>query len=173
FMNTEDGNLSRQRASARSKVMAEHAGSPPRAMSLHDRANWSQAVIFLRGNPASRGETFEREWLGFLGGGKFGEGKSPRLSLAERIAEPANPLTARVMVNRVWAWHFGAPLADPGDFGPQTPRPELLELLDTLAVHFRGTGGSVKELHRLVLGSRAFRLESEGPEANDAIDQAN
>ncbi len=173
FMDVEDGNKRRGRLSAMSKLMAEHPGSPPRAMSLRDRKNWSEAVIFLRGNPGNRGETFEREWLGFLGGGKFEEGKSPRLSLAEKIADPANPLTARVIVNRVWAWHFGAPLVDPGDFGPQTPRPELLELLDTLALYFQEKGGSLKELHRLLLGAKAFRLAAAGPAENDAIDQAN
>ena len=173
FMNTEDGNQNRQRASAMSKVMAEHPGSPPRAMSLRDRENWSQAVIFLRGNPASRGETFDRQWLGFLGGGNYEEGKSPRLSLAEKIADPANPLTSRAIVNRIWAWHFGAPLAEPGDFGPQTPRPELLPLLDTLAVAFRDKGGSIKEFHRFLLTSRAYRLEAAGPRENDAKDQAN
>lgn len=173
FMDVEDGNQNRQRLSAMSRLMAEHAGSPPRAMSLHDKAQWGKAVVFERGNPAARGETFDRHWLSFLGGGSFEEGKSPRLSLAEKIAAPANPLTARVIVNRVWAWHFGAPLVDPGDFGPQTPRPPLLPLLDTLAVAFQEKGGSLKELHRLLLTSKAFRLEAEGAAGNDAIDQAN
>lgn len=173
FMDQEDGNQQRQRGSAMSKVMAEHPGSPPRAMSLSDRKDWSQAVIFLRGNPAARGETFEREWLSFLGGGKFPEGKNPRLSFAEKIADTANPLTARVLVNRVWAWHFGAPLAEPGDFGPQTPRPELLSLLDTLALSFNEKGGSIKELHRLLLTSKAFRLAAVGPADNNSIDEAN
>jgi hypothetical protein len=173
FMDQEDGNQRRQRASAMSKVMAEHPGSPPRAMGLGDKKDWSPAVIFQRGNPANRGDTFDREWLSFLGGGKFPEGKSPRLSFAEKIVDPANPLTARVLVNRVWAWHFGAPLAEPGDFGPQTPRPDLLPLLDTLAVSFMEKGGSIKELHRLLLTSQAFRLASKGPSENNSIDEAN
>jgi hypothetical protein len=173
FMDVEDSNQRRQRLSAMSKLMAEHPGSPPRAMSLADKAQWGQAVVFERGNPAARGEVFDREWLSFLGGGKFEDGKSPRLSLAEKIVDPANPLTARVIVNRVWAWHFGAPLADPGDFGPQTPRPALLPLLDTLAVAFLEKGGSLKELHRLMLGSQAFRLAAVGAEGNDAVDEAN
>ncbi|PAW73967.1 MAG: hypothetical protein B9S38_03600 [Verrucomicrobiia bacterium Tous-C4TDCM] len=173
FMDVEDGNRRRERLSAMSKLMAEHPGSPPRAMSLGDAAQWGKAVVFERGNPANRGETFDRQWLSFLGGGKFEDGKSPRLSLAEKIADPANPLTARVIVNRVWAWHFGAPLADPGDFGPQTPRPDLLPLLDTLAVAFQQKGGSIKELHRLLLTSKAFRLAAAGAAENDSIDQAN
>lgn len=173
FMDVEDGNQRRQRTSAMSKLMAEHPGSPPRAMSLTDRKDWSPAVVFKRGNPASRSEPFERHWLSALGGGSFTEGMSPRLSLAEKIADPGNPLTGRVIVNRVWAWHFGAPLADPGDFGPQTSEPPLLSLLDTLAVEFIESGGSLKQLHRQLLSSRAFRRAAEGAPENDAIDEAN
>ncbi len=173
FMDQEDGNQRRQRQSAMSKVMAEHPGSPPRAMSLSDKKDWSRAVIFQRGNPANRGEEFDRQWLSFLGGGAFPEGKSPRLAFAEKITDPGNPLTARVMVNRVWAWHFGAPLAEPGDFGMQTPSPALLPLLDTLALSFQEKGYSLKELQRLILTSRAFRLAASGPEENNAIDEAN
>lgn len=173
FMDQEDGNQRRQRASAMSKVMAEHPGSPPRAMSLSDKKDWSRAVIFQRGNPGNRGDEFERQWLSFLGGGKFEEGKSPRLAFAEKITDSANPLTARVMVNRVWAWHFGTPLAEPGDFGMQTPSPVLLPLLDALALSFQESGGSLKQLHRLLLTSQAFRLAASGPEENNAIDEAN
>lgn len=173
FMDVEDGNQRRARVGAMSKLMAEHPGSPPRAMSLWDKRQWGPAVIFERGNPANLGATFDREWLSFLGGGRFPEGQSPRLSLAERIADPSNPLTARVIVNRVWAWHFGAPLAEPGDFGPQTPRPELMALLDALAVEFQENGQSLKELHRRLLTSKAFRLSAEGPAVNDTTDQAN
>ncbi|WP_193211115.1 DUF1549 and DUF1553 domain-containing protein [Luteolibacter marinus] len=173
FMDVEDGNQRRQRVGAMSKLMAEHPGSPPRAMSLGDRPEWSKAVVFKRGNPANRGEPFERHWLGFLGGGPFAEGKSPRLSLAEKIADPSNPLTARVIVNRVWAWHFGAPLAEPGDFGPQTPVPPLLSLLDTLAVEFEESGWSLKQLQRRILTSQSFRRGAEGAAENDRIDEAN
>ena len=173
FMDVQDGNERRQRLSEMSKLMAEHPGSPPRAMCLSDRPEFSPAVVFKRGNPAVRGEPFERHWLSVLGGGPFEEGKSPRLSLAEKIADPANPLTARAIVNRVWAWNFGAPLAEPGDFGPQTPAPPLLSLLDTLAVEFEENGGSIKQLQRRLLTSKAFRLSSGGSEENDRIDEAN
>lgn len=169
----EDGNQNRQRAGARTKLLTEHPGSPPRAMSLTDRGNWSPAKVFVRGNPDNPSEPFEREWLSFLGGGKFPEGKSQRLSLAEKIAEPANPLTSRVMVNRVWAWHFGTALSDPGDFGVQQPDPALLPLMDWLALRFTDQGGSLKNLHRLILSSKAFRLAADGPEANELIDEAN
>ncbi len=173
FMDQEDDNQRRARAGALAKLQIEHPGSPPRAMNLRDRENWSPAQVFRRGNPGDRSDPFERHWLGFLGGGTFEEGKSPRLSLAEKIADPANPMTARVIVNRVWGWHFGQPLTEPGDFGPQQPEPALRPLLDWLATRFTANGGSIKELHRLLLTSHAFRLETEGPEANIAKDEAN
>ncbi len=173
IMDQEDGNKNRERTGAVNRLQAEHAGSPPLAMSLNDKRNWPPAQVFIRGNPDNRGEKFDRQWLSFLGGGKFEDGKSPRLSLAEKIADPANPLTARVMVNRVWAWHFGNALADPGDFGVQQTAPPLRPLLDWLALRFNEQGGSLKSLHRLILTSKAFRLAADGPAANQSIDEAN
>jgi hypothetical protein len=169
----EDGNQGRQRAGARTRLLTEHPGSPPRAMSLADRGKWSPAQVFVRGNPDNRGEAFDRQWLSCLGGGKFPDGKSPRLSLAEKIADPANPLTSRVIVNRVWAWNFGTALADPGDFGMQQADPPLRPLLDWLSLRFIEQGGSLKKLQRLMLTSKAFRLEAEGPEVNRKIDESN
>ncbi|MEO5914705.1 MAG: DUF1549 and DUF1553 domain-containing protein [Luteolibacter sp.] len=173
FFDQEDGNQGRKRAGDMTKLQNDHPGSPPRAMSLKDKGNWSPAQIFIRGNPDNRGETIDRQWLGFLGGGKFEDGKSPRLSLAEKIANPNNPLAARVMVNRVWGWHFGSNLADPGDFGIQQADPPLRPLLDWLAIRFTEQGGSLKNLHRLILTSKAFRLAAEGSVKNNTIDEAN
>jgi hypothetical protein len=173
IMDVEDDNARRVRLSQRSRLQMEHSGSPPRAMVLKDKPEWSRAVVYKRGNPATKGPPFEREWLSFLGGGEFPKGISPRLSLARKIADPTNPLTARVMVNRVWAWHFGAPLADPGDFGVQQAEPPLRPLLDWLAVWFIEHGGSVKALNRLLVTSQAFRLAAEGPTENNQRDEAN
>jgi len=173
ILDTEDDNMRKARVSAMSRLQADHPGSPPRAMVVNDRPSSSQAVVFKRGNPATPGEHFERHWLDFLGGGEFPKDKPARLSLAEKIADPKNPLTARVMVNRVWAWNFGTPLADPGDFGVQQAEPPLRSLLDWLAVWFTDHGSSVKELNRLLLTSQAFRLSADGPPENDALDEAN
>lgn len=173
FFDQQDGNDQRGRDSKLSQLEASHPGAPPRAMAVRDREQWSPARIMRRGSPGDRGEPFERHWLTALGGGEYPEGKSPRLSMAERLAAPDNPLTSRVIVNRVWAWHFGAALADPGDFGPQQPAPLQQELLDWLAVWFDEQGGSLKALHRLLLTSQAFRLAAEGPASNDEIDEAN
>lgn len=173
FHDAEDGNQKRQRNGQRTRLLTEHPGSPPRAMSLSDRDARAAARIMDRGNPAALGEPYDSHWLSFLGGERLPDGRSPRLSLAEKIADPKNPLTARVMVNRVWAWHFGEALTDPGDFGMQVDDPVLRPLMDWLALRFIEKGGSVKELHREILSSRSFRLASDGPVENVAIDEGN
>lgn len=82
-----------------------------------------------------------------------------RLTLARWLASPDNPLTARVIVNRVWHWHFGEGLVrTPSDFGTAGDRPSHPELLDWLASWFIEEGWSLKKLHRLILGSNAYRM---------------
>ena len=86
---------------------------------------------------------------------------SGRLELARAIASPENPLTARVIVNRIWAWHFGSPLVDtPSDFGMRSQAPEHIEMLDYLASAFLKSGSSIKQLHRLILGSATWQQSS-------------
>jgi hypothetical protein len=81
--------------------------------------------------------------------------------LADWIADPANPLTARVMVNRLWQWHFGRGLVEtPNDFGLNGGRPSHPELLDWLAARFMAEGWSIKRLHREILLSRTYRQSS-------------
>jgi hypothetical protein len=87
-----------------------------------------------------------------------------RLSLARWIASPDNPLTARVIVNRVWQQHFGEGLVrTPEDFGTRGERPTHPELLDWLAAWFVREGWSLKKLHRLILASNTYRTAKEGP----------
>jgi mono/diheme cytochrome c family protein len=81
-----------------------------------------------------------------------------RLDLANWIASPTNPLTARVMANRIWQWHFGQALAgNPNNFGATGKKPTHPELLDWLAATFVERGWSVKAMHRLVMTSEAYR----------------
>jgi len=81
-----------------------------------------------------------------------------RKALAQWIAHPSNPLTWRSIANRIWGWHFGAPLAgNPNNLGATGKKPTHPELLDWLAVKFRDGGGSFKVMHRLILRSRAWR----------------
>jgi hypothetical protein len=98
-----------------------------------------------------------------------------RLALARWIASEQNPLTARVMVNRIWQHHFGRGLvATPNDFGHMGDRPSHPELLDWLATEFVRQHWSVKALHRLILTSRVYRQASafDSPE-NARIDPEN
>jgi mono/diheme cytochrome c family protein len=88
-----------------------------------------------------------------------------RLALAEWIASEQNPLTARVMVNRIWQWHFGRAIAgNPNNFGTSGKQPTHPELLDWLAGRFMAEGWSVKSMHRLIMSSAAYRRGSEYPD---------
>jgi hypothetical protein len=104
-----------------------------------------------------------------LGGGEPFKVGSGRKELAEAVASPTNPLTARVFVNRVWAHHFGKGLVDtPSDFGFRSNPPSHPELLDWRAATFVEEGWSVKALHRRIVLSSTYRLRSEEPRGDAA-----
>ncbi|MGH9657900.1 MAG: DUF1553 domain-containing protein, partial [Bryobacteraceae bacterium] len=136
--------------------------------------------ILLRGSLATPGEPVTPGTLSTIRGlspelayGETGEG-ARRLALARWIADPNNPLTARVLVNRVWQYHFGSGLVNtPSDFGFNGDRPSHPELLDWLAVSFMENGWSVKWLHRQILSSRAWRQSSAFNAKAHAVDAAN
>ncbi|MEJ7591806.1 MAG: DUF1553 domain-containing protein [Planctomycetaceae bacterium] len=97
-----------------------------------------------------------------------------RLNLANWIASPQNPLTARVMVNRIWQQHFGLGLVDtPNDFGINGVKPSHPELLDWLAHKFIDSGWSIKHLHRLILNSATYRQSSQVSPRAVAADRDN
>ena len=99
---------------------------------------------------------------------------SGRLELARWITHPEHPLTARVMANRIWHWHFGRGLVDtPSNFGTTGSAPTHPELLDWLARRFVDGGWSVKALHREILLSATYRLGAGYDEANAAVDPDN
>ena len=144
----------------RTKLDSTHPGAPPRAMVLLDKPKPEDVRVFMRGNPARQGDPAPRAWLTMFGGQKFADG-SGRLELAQKIASRDNPLTARVIVNRVWMQHFGRPLvSQPSDFGVQTPRPVQADLLDHLADYLMENGWSLKKLHTLILSSRTWQQSS-------------
>jgi hypothetical protein len=151
-------------------------GAPLRAMALVDKAKPMNSRVFLRGNPANRGPEVPRQFLEVLAG----EAREPfrtgsgRLDLARSITDPTNPLTARVLVNRVWGWHFGAALVrTPSDFGVRTETPVHRDLLDWLAASFVANGWSVKQLHRWIVLSNTYRQSSDVVPAAAELDPDN
>jgi hypothetical protein len=144
----------------RTKLDSTHPGAPPRAMVMVDKPKPQDVRVYIRGNPARQGDPAPRAWLTMFGGEKFTDG-SGRLDLAKHIASKDNPLTARVIVNRVWLQHFGKPLvSQTSDFGVQTAKPVQADLLDYLAATFMENGWSLKKLHTLILTSRTFQQSS-------------
>ena len=102
-----------------------------------------------------------------------GEGER-RAALARWLTDPANPLTWRSLVNRVWQYHFGRGLVDtPNDFGRNGAAPTHPELLDWLAAGFRDSGGSLKSLHRLIVTSATYRQAVTANAAAEKIDSGN
>jgi hypothetical protein len=97
---------------------------------------------------------------------------TPRLRMANWVADPANPLTARVMVNRVWQYHFGRGIVStPNDFGRMGGRPSNPALLDYLANQYVANGWRMKPLHRMILLSSAYRQASDSPLAKTAMEK--
>ncbi|HBV61409.1 MAG TPA: hypothetical protein DEF45_00155 [Rhodopirellula sp.] len=138
----------------------------PFALILQDISNPKQPRIFRRGDPLKMGRDVPRQFLSVLAGPHrqpFQQG-SGRLELANAIIDPANPLTARVIVNRVWMHHFGKGLVStPSDFGTRAAPPSHPDLLDWLATDFVNNGWRIKSLHRRILLSQAYRQSSFGP----------
>ena len=139
--------------------------------------NAADAKIHLRGNPGELGDPVQRGAPKFLpSGGPFEipEGSSGRLQLAEWLTRPDHPLTARVMVNRIWRNHFGKGLApSTSNFGLRGDTPTHPELLDWLALRFVEKGWSVKEMHRLIVSSKTYRLASDYDPEKAEKDAAN
>jgi mono/diheme cytochrome c family protein len=153
-----------------------HPGAPPSAMVLTDAPQPTEPHVLVRGNPNNRGDAVPRQFLEVLSveaRKPFTDG-SGRLELARAIADPKNPLTARVFVNRVWQHHFGEGLVrTPGDFGLRGEPPTHPELLDWLAATFVEEGWSVKQLHRLILLSRTYQQASDVEPKAQAVDVDN
>jgi hypothetical protein len=132
--------------------------------------------IHIAGDVRKKGDVAPRAFLKSLDDThpEITTGTSGRLELANWIASADNPLTARVIVNRVWQYHFGRGLvATSSNFGAQCPPPLHLELLDWLARDFIDHGWSFKHLHKRIMLSAVYQLASEHDEANAKIDEPN
>ena len=132
--------------------------------------------VFLRGNTETKGDLVPRRFLRVLSKNEpkpFTQG-SGRLELAESIVSPDNPLTGRVIVNRVWAMFFGRGLVStPSNFGQVGAKPSHPALLDDLAVRFVENGWSTKQLIREIVLSSTYRQSSDETANNKAIDPDN
>ncbi len=126
--------------------------------------------ILQRGNPHAPGEIVTPGFPAVLSPPEVTIPQQPvdtttsgrRIVLARWITDPANPLTARVMINRIWQYHFGRGIVrTPSDFGFQGAPPTHPELLDWLAGRFIDSGWSIREIHRLIMNSAVYQLSSE------------
>lgn len=161
-------------AAARTRIEAirkENANLPPLIWATFDvSTNPSPARLLHRGDYEQPAHSVEPGVLRALGpsGDPFHVAKVPhsrtsggRLALARWLTNREHPLTARVMVNRLWQYHFGMGLvATPDDFGERGARPTHPELLDWLAAEFMDNGWSIKHIHRLILNSATWRQTS-------------
>ena len=150
-------------------AVSEHGAEP---MDTH---------VLVRGNAGRPAEKVEPRFPVILGGGApttrtvpSGASTGLRHGLARWIASPEHPLTARVMANRVWQYHFGRGIvATPNDFGKAGEPPTSIALLDWLAAEFVNSGWSVKHLHRVIMSSSAYQRSSETNRVNAAVDPGN
>lgn len=147
---------------------SKHPGAPARAHALYDvhvvrpGQRSRDYPVLIRGEVGNRGEIVPRRFLEILSPDpkkrpEWREG-SGRWQLALSIADPKNPLTARVMVNRMWQQHWGAGFVDtPDDLGNMSSPPTHPELLDWLSATFVESGWSLKQLHRTIVLSNAYQ----------------
>ncbi|MCA9206612.1 MAG: DUF1553 domain-containing protein, partial [Planctomycetales bacterium] len=148
----------------------------PTAMGVAD-GEVADASIHLRGSHLTLGDVVPRRMPRILAGENqpgLPEDHSGRLEFARWLTSDRHPLTARVMVNRLWRWHFGKGMVESVDnFGLQGATPTHPELLDWLAVRFIECGWSIKAMHRLIMLSSVYRMSSTHDPECAAIDPEN
>lgn len=158
------------------KLLLTNDGADARAMVVNDLPTPQNSAVFIRGQADVKGDMVPRRFLAILSGGdpkpfKLGSG---RLELAEDIASKKNPLTARVIVNRIWMHHFGeAFVRTPDDLGTQSEKPTHPELLDYLSSYLMDHNWSIKSLHKLIMLSAVYQESSATTRAYEAIDPEN
>ena len=148
---------------------------PPMANAVAEEAPYQQHV-FVGGNVQALGDEVPKAFPAILTRGEQPEIKSVsgRLELARWLSSADNPMTARVMANRIWLWHFGEGLVEtPNNFGKVGAQPTHPELLDYLASEFVRRGWSVKAMHRLIVLSSTYRMSAETTELSHEKDPDN
>jgi hypothetical protein len=162
--------------SAVTQVEMTHPGAPKRAMVVQDAPVAKNSQVYIRGEAGNKGEVAPRRFLEILSPANRPEFKdgSGRLELAQAIASKTNPLTARVMMNRIWLHHFGEGIVPtPDDFGTMSGAPSHPELLDYLANRFMQRGWSVKAMHKEIMMSAVYQQVTETNEAYAKADPEN
>jgi cytochrome c553 len=137
-----------------------HSAAPARAMVLDDVPRPHDSPVFIRGEAENKGEIVPRRFLAVLSGPNRPEFRSGsgRLDLAAAITSKNSPLTARVMINRIWLHHFGEGFVPtPDDFGTMSEPPSHPELLDYLASRFMEEGWSIKKMHKVIMLSAVYQ----------------
>jgi len=171
--------LQRQQREAQgdiARLEMTHPGAPVRAMRVQDSTRPHDSPVFIRGEAGSRGEVVPRRFLEVLAGTNrvaFTNG-SGRLQLAHAIVDKNNPLTPRVIVNRVWQHHFGEGFVPtPDDLGTMSEQPSHPELLDFLSARLVAEGWSLKKLHRLIMLSSVYQESSAANPRYAEVDPGN
>jgi len=168
----------KQLAALREEVKKLESGLTPlpTAMGVQE-GSVADTKIHVRGSHLTLGKSVHRGAPEVLLSGKpleIEENQSGRLQFAQWLASPENPLTARVVVNRIWRWHFGEGLVETTDnFGKLGQKPSHPLLLDWLASEFMSNGWSFKALHKEIMLSSAYQMSSQDNSANSAIDPDN
>jgi hypothetical protein len=166
-----------QVANLETQLDAHDDGGNPKlySMGVRDRARLTDCPTYVRGEVDKPGDAVPRGYVQVLCKEPLAIGSgSGRLELASAIASRGNPLTARVMANRVWLHLFGAGIvATPDNFGASGAKPSNPQLLDYLAVSFMEEGWSVKRLIRRIVLSRAYQLSSQYDQRNYEVDPDN
>ena len=152
------------------RARGEEVATPTRVPGLVE-ADAADHPLFERGDPSRPAAIVPRRFLEVLGGDRYEGPQSGRRALADDLADADNPLTARVMVNRVWHHLFGRGIvATPDNFGRLGAAPTHPELLDHLAARFVEDGWSIKRLIRYLVTSKSWQLASAPPPGADAAD---
>ena len=166
----------RETVHAITELELTNSAAPMRAMVLEDTMKGHDSPLFIRGEAGNRGAVVPRRFLQLLSPPNrpaFTNG-SGRLELAFNIANPRNPLTPRVMINRLWEHHFGMGFVPtPDDFGMMSEPPSHPELLDWLANNLITNGWSLKKIHRLILLSNVYQQSSAESARFAQIDPGN
>jgi hypothetical protein len=148
----------------------------PYLQTIEDKKSLTEQKVWIRGDRNNPGDPAPPHFVSLLSADepkRFTRGAG-RLDLAEAIVNPSNPLTARVIVNRVWQHHFGQGIVrTPSNFGAQGDRPSHPELLDYLAAEFVKNGWSLKKLHRTIMLSATYQLSAAPDEKDAAVDPDN